>query len=80
MTLETLKNFTFSNLKSFLRIIKPWKKNIFTDPGDISETNNFSYCNGWNDCIKEIQKNADKFFKDFPEYIKKFEAQNKIGE
>ena len=43
-------------LMTFFRIVKPWKKRL--DIGGDEHT----YAKGWNDCIKEIKKNGDKFF------------------
>lgn len=41
--------------KMFLKTNKPWSKKTYSE---LSQ----HYDNGWNDCLKELQKNADKWF------------------
>ncbi len=51
-----VKSYTINHLKSFIRIIKPWK--IRQDENDTK-----TYADGWNDCVKLIGENSKKFIK-----------------
>lgn len=55
MDLEQLKNFVRETLNGHKRIIKPWKMRTG------SENESATYADGWNDCLKEIEKNHKQF-------------------
>lgn len=40
--------------KSFIKSVKPWKTSLGSAPEE--------YRKGWNDCIKELNKNEQRFF------------------
>ena len=52
-----IKAFTVDLVKKEKRIITPWKINV-------SLCENYQYADGWNDCIKELNKNYKKFYKE----------------
>ena len=54
--------FLRSSLKMFLKTNKPWKKRQHSPT---CNCNNCFICEGWNKCLVELQKNADKWFKKF---------------
>lgn len=55
-------------IRMFKKITTPWKMSLHED---YTEKNN--YVEGWNDCIKELNKNYKRFLKEFPETMKKME-------
>ena len=60
-----LKEYTIQTLKMFLRTVKPWKINetgLYEFDSD-KHIRRVHYAEGWNDCVKEMKKNGDKFIK-----------------
>jgi hypothetical protein len=49
-------------LISAFKTITPWKQNM-------ARSENADWSNGWNDCIKEIKKNRERYLKKFNEII-----------
>lgn len=44
--------------KMMLKTIKPWRVNMGSE-----------YANGWNDCLKQMYKREDKWFKDMEKFL-----------
>ena len=53
---DELKNYTLHVLKMFLRTVKPWKKGQ-----ELGRS--VDYSTGWNDCVKEMKKEGDRYIK-----------------
>lgn len=59
----TEKEVIFSLLNWHKKIIKPWKKRWWPPSPSQPETEEMKklYINGWNACLKEIEKNHKEF-------------------
>ncbi len=60
-----LYQFTLGVIGTHKKIIKPWKKK-----------SDGLYDSGWNDCLKEVEKNHKKFVKYVEGLVKKYEGQS----
>lgn len=58
MEAEKLKHFTIEILETHKRVIKPWKKSTHVDNEWTQD-----YAQGWNDCLKEMEKQHRIFMK-----------------
>ena len=65
--MKQLASYTENLLASHKRIIKPWKKRVYGVQKDTSWESR--YVEGWNDCLKEIEKNHKSFLKKLPSKI-----------
>lgn len=45
-------------VKQVVKIVKPWKVRPTMNTEEASQ-----YAEGWNDCIKQMQKQADNYYK-----------------
>lgn len=61
---ENLPIFVEEILNWYKKIIKPWKKK----KGDWDELD--GYAQGWNACLKEVEKNHKKFMEFYKEKFK----------
>jgi len=64
----TQKDFVLSIVKTHKKIIKPWKRRLYA-------VENYSgkktYEDGWNDCLKAMEKSHKAFMKNLTELVEK---------
>lgn len=70
MEVKQLEEFLRSTLVHHKRIIKPWKKALNPYEDEIENDYENRYSNGWNDCLKEVEKNHKDFMKHLEDFIK----------
>ena len=56
MNTDTIREFTIQTLKTFAKIIKPWRIRLVEEGGSHS----VEYARGWNDCVQQTNHNIQK--------------------
>lgn len=65
MTINQLNVFLINVLETHKRIIKPWKKRGKYYEDEYERDYENRYIEGWNDCVKEVQKYHTKYMVKF---------------